>query len=318
MALSDLQVFTEYSRSTMSEILAYNVELFNAATRGGIVLRASNHDGDYSDTSIWAKIQGLVRRRNAYGSGAVTEKVLTQLLETSVKVAAGIAPIRVDPGMLRWILSSPEEAGAVVGGQMAKDTLGDMLSAALLCARVALVNEASNYYDATAVGPGTATLAILNTGRSKLGDRADNVACWVLHSKQLFDIYGAALSNSNLLFNFGNVKVTSDGFGNPLVMTDSASLLASTKYHAIGVVPAGLMVDQNADFEDNIQTINGDENIKRTYQAEWSYNVGVMGFQWDKTNGGHSPNDTALGTGTNWDKYASNAKDLCGIVVKTN
>lgn len=317
MALSDLQVFTEYSRSTFSESLAYNVDLFNAATRGGIVLRAAAHDGDYSDTSIWAKISGLVRRRNAYGSGAVTEKVVAQLLETGVKVAAGIAPVRIDPGMMRWIQRSPEEAGAVVGQQMAKDTLGDMLSAALLAARVALIQEGTNYYDATAVGAGTATLAILNTGRSKLGDRADDIACWVLHSKQLFDIYGAALANSNLLFNFGNVKVASDGFGNPLVMTDSASLLA-TKYHAIGVVPAGLMVDQNSDFEDNVQTLNGDENIKRTYQAEWSYNLALKGFAWDKTNGGHSPNDTAIGTGTNWDKYATSAKDLCGVVVKTN
>jgi hypothetical protein len=296
MALSDLQVFTEYAYSTMTEMLDYNTALFNEATRGGITLRSAAHQGDYSDTAIWGKISGLVRRRNAYGTGAVTEKVLTQLLDTSVKVAAGIAPVRIDPSMMKWIQRSPEEAGAY-------------------CAAIGA--QASNVHDGTA---GTATLAALNTARSKLGDRAEDLACWVMHSKVLFDIYGTALTGSNVLFSFGSVKVTHDGFGNPFIVSDSASLsyvATGTKYHTCGLIPGGIAVDQNSDFVDNVQTINGDENIKRTYQAEWSYNLGIRGFQWDKTNGGHSPTGAALATATNWDKYATSSKDLAGIMMNT-
>lgn len=317
MALSDLQVFQEYSYSTMTEVLSYNVNLFNEATRGGIILQSASHQGDYSDQAIWAKISGLVRRRNAYGSGAVTEKVLTQLLETSVKVAAGTPPVRIDPGMLKWIQRSPEEAGATIGKQLAGDTLADMLGTALLAYRVATVNVGATLYSDQ--GAGTATLAKLNTGRSLLGDRANDMACWVVHSKILFDIYGTALTNSNFLFNFGNVKVVNDGFGNPLVVTDAGALLVAGSpnyYYACGVMPGGMLVDQNDDFTDNVQAINGDENIKKTYQAEWSYNVALKGYQWDKTNGGKSPNDTALGTGTNWDKYATSIKDCAGIVIR--
>jgi hypothetical protein len=315
MALSDLQVFNEYTYSTFTEMLDYNVNLFNQATNGGLILQSSAHQGDYSDTAIWAKISGLVRRRNAYGTGAVTEKVLTQLLDTSVKVAAGIAPVRIDPGMMKWIKKSPEEAGAVVGQQMAKDALADMLDASIRCFRAAHEAQATNFYDA---GSTNASLTVLNTGRAKLGDRGGDIACWVLHSKMMFDIYGAALSNSNILFSFGTVKVTHDGFGNPFVVSDSPLLtVAGPTYRALGLLAGAVVVGQNDDFTDNIITTNGDENIKRTYQAEWSYNVGVRGFQWDKTNGGHSPNDTALGTATNWDKYATSYKDLGGVVVKT-
>ncbi|SRR6266540_7418756 len=317
MALSDLQVFSEYAYSTMTEMLAYNVNLFNEATRGAILLRTANHQGDYSDQAIWAKISGLVRRRNAYGAGAVAEKVLQQLLDTSVKVAAGTPPVRIDPSMMKWIQKSPEEAGATVGKQLAMDTIGDMLATGLLAYVAAMAVQATDYYDATGVGAGTANLAILNSGRAKLGDRADEMACWVIHSKSLFDIYGVALANQNFLFNFGSVKVMSDGFGNPLIVSDVASLAAAGPvYYACGILPAGILVDQNADFVDNVQTLNGDENIKRTYQAEWSYNLGLKGLQWDKTNGGHSPNDAAIGTGTNWDKYATSAKDLGGVLVK--
>lgn len=103
MALSDLQVFSEYAYSSMTEVLSQQVALFNAASRGTLVLSSAAHQGDFSDAAMWAKISGLVRRRNVYGSGSVTEKHLQHLLETSVKVAAGTPPIRIDPSFLRWI-----------------------------------------------------------------------------------------------------------------------------------------------------------------------------------------------------------------------
>jgi hypothetical protein len=72
----------------------------------------------------------------------------------------------------------------------------------------------------------------------------------------------------------------------------------------------------NGDFVQNVQTLNGDENIKRTIQSEWSYNLGIKGYAWDKTNGGKSPNDAALATGTNWDRYATSFKDTAGVLLK--
>ena len=73
------------------------------------------------------------------------------------------------------------------------------------------------------------------------------------------------------------------------------------------------MVEQNNDFTANVDTLNGDENIIRTYQSEWSYNVGVQGFAWDKSNGGPSPTDAAIGSASNWDRYSTSHKDLAGV-----
>ncbi|MGF2075845.1 major capsid protein, partial [Enterococcus casseliflavus] len=84
-------------------VLAQQVQLFNSATRGGIVLRTAAHQGDFSDTAFYQKISGLVKRRNAYGSGSVSEKILEHLLDTSVKVAAGTPPVRIDPHWFQWI-----------------------------------------------------------------------------------------------------------------------------------------------------------------------------------------------------------------------
>ena len=317
MALSDLAVFSEYAYSTMTEMQDQQIGLFNAATRGGLVLQSGSHQGDYSDEAMWAKISGLVRRRNAYGSGTVAEKVLEHLTETSVKVAAGTPPVRIDPGMMKWIQRSPEEAGVVVGKQMAEDSIADMLNTAVLVYAAAIGQVANVVYDHSATGP--MSLIALNKGAAKFGDRAGAIVAWVMHSKSAFDIYGEALTNANRLFVFGNVRVIEDGFGRPLVVTDSPNLITAgtpDTYAALGLTPGAVLVSQNGDFTDNVETKNGDENITRTYQAEWSYNVGIQGFAWDKTNGGKSPTNAALGTATNWDRYATSDKDLAGVLVK--
>jgi hypothetical protein len=316
MGLSNLQVFSEYAYSAMTEVQDQAIQKFNAASQGTIILRSATNQGDYNDTAFWKKISGLVRRRNAYGSGAVSEKILEHLLATSVKIAAGTPPVRIDPGMMKWIARSPEEAGATVGQQLAEDSLADMLNTAALVGRVAISNVAAVTTDVSAVGAGTTTLGTLNSAVAKFGDRAQAIQAWLMHSKPLFDLYGQALTNANQLFVFGNVQVRQDGFGRLFVVTDSPNLQVAgtpTTYHTLGLTAGALVVEQNSDFTDNVETKNGDENIIRTYQAEWSYNVGIKGWAWDKTNGGHSPADAAIGASGNWDRYSTSIKDLAGI-----
>lgn len=318
MALSDLAVFQEYIQTSMTETQDQAIDKFNDQTRGGIILTSAAHEGDFSSTAIWAKISGLVRRRNAYGAGAQSLKVLSQLVSTSVKVAAGTPPIEINPGMLKWIQKSPEEAGVVIGTQMAEDSLADMLNTGILSYVAAVGNVAALNHDGTA---GTASLASLNTGASKFGDRSQDVVCWLLHSKSAFDIYGQALANSNRLFTFGTVQVVDDGFGRPIVMTDSPNLFfdnsGTDNYRQLGLAAGGIIVEQGNEFTDNVETSNGDENILRTYQAEWVYQLGMKGFTWDTTSGGKSPNDAALGTAANWDQLSTSHKDLAGVMVTT-
>ncbi|UAG58587.1 putative major capsid protein [Pseudomonas phage Kaya] len=324
MALSDLAVYSEYAYSAFSETLRQQVDLFNAATGGAIMLQSAAHQGDFSDVAFFAKVTGgLVRRRNAYGSGTVAEKVLKHLVDTSVKVAAGTPPVRLDPGQFRWIQQNPEVAGAAMGQQLAVDTMADMLNVGLGSVYSALSQVAAVVYDATGNtapddGP---TWNNLNNGQAKFGDQSSQIAAWIMHSTPMHKLYGNNLTNSERLFTYGTVNVVRDPFGKLLVMTDSPNLFAAgtpNVYHILGLVPGAVMIGQNNDFDANEETKNGDENIIRTYQAEWSYNVGVKGFAWDKANGGKSPTDAALFTSTNWDKYATSEKDLAGVVVEVH
>jgi hypothetical protein len=320
MALSDLSVFSEYAYSAATEVLMQQIELFNAASRNTIVLTTKANQGDYSDEAFWKKINGLVRRRNAYGSGAVTSVTLEHLLDTSVKVAAGTPPVQMPPSQFRWIQRSPEEAGAVVGQQLAIDMLADMLNTGIIAGRTALSQVAAVNFDGTGETITTMNPKQLNNGSRLFGDQSQAVVAWIMHSTPIHDFYGNAIDNQNRLFEYGTVNVVSDPMGRVFVVSDSPGLVTTgtpDTYHTMGLVGGAIVVEQNDDFDDNMDTTNGDENIQRSYQAEWSYNTGVKGFAWDKTNGGKSPTDAALATATNWDKYATDNKSLAGVIVDT-
>ena len=320
-SISDLKVFNEYTYSSMTETLRQQIELFNEATRGCITLRSAAHQGDYSELAFFKKISGLVRRRNAYADGSesdIASKKLEHLLDVSVKVAAGTPPVAIPPSQYKWIQMNPEVAGAAMGQQLAIDAMADMLNSALLAGGVALGAQAAVVNDVSGASTTTATFEGLRAAAAKFGDRQSDVTCWVLHSHVMNSLWSEALANSQRLFTYGTISVLSDPFGRVFVMTDSPSLYytdGDVHYRTLGLVPGALYVGQNNDYTDNWETSNGKENIQRTYQAEWTYNLGVKGFTWDKANGGASPTDVELGTATNWDKLVTDNKDLAGVLL---
>jgi hypothetical protein len=318
MGLADFEVFNAWSYSTATEVLQQQLDLFNAASGGAIILRPANNTGDFTDAAHYALIADLIRRRNAYSDGDVAEKNMEMLLETSVKVAGAAGPIRIDPHWWDWINRSPEEAGVVFGQQLAVAMAADMLNTSI-GALVAAMNN-----DVATIGHSTTeplTFQDLLTGTSKFGDQSQRLSVWVMHSNSMFTLWGDALTNTASLFNWGTLNVRGDAFGRRFVITDSPSLVDATpnpdQYYSLGLTPGAVIIEQNDDYLQNVDTTNGGENIRRTIQAQWTNNLGVKGYTWDKTSGGKSPNNAALTASANWDRVATSHKDLPGVIVKT-
>lgn len=316
MALSDMQVFNQYAYLSATETITQQVELFNQATNGALVLQAASNQGDFSFEAMFKQISGLVVNRNAYGSGSLTPVDLEQLQNASVKVGGQTKVVRFEPQQFDWIQRNQEEAGTAYGEQVAAGMMQYYLNTAIGSLVAAFTGQAAAVVTDESAN-GTASLGYLNKGASKFGDRAGNLAAWIMHSKSLHDIYGNALANSERLFQFGNVQVVSDGFGRPLIMTDSAHLVDSTKYRQLGLVAGACMVEDNGDMRTYDDVKIDQENVQHTMKSEFSFNVGLKGYTWDTTNGGKSPNDAALATSTNWDKTSTDIKDTAGVMVIT-
>lgn len=322
MALSDLVVFQEYLQTSSTEVLAQQIENVNSASAGVFQLSDASHMGDYNEKTFFTKISGLVRRRNPYASGAVAGKRLAQVIDAMVKVAAGTPPVDLSPGQFKWIQMNPQEAGAAMGQQLAKDMLADMINTGIMAGQAALAGQAAAVqYDGTADTPDTMTHIMLNKASAKFGDRSQDIAAWIMHSTSMHDLFGNNITNSEKLFVYGTVNILRDAFGRVFVVTDSPALYvagAPAVYYALGLVPNAIIVDRNNDYTENISTVNGDENIIRTFQAEWSYNLGIKGYTWDITNGGKAPTDATLAIATNWDKIVTSIKDTAGVMLVTN
>ncbi len=322
MALSDLEVYSEYAYETRTEVLDQQIALFNQAAAGTITLQGAAHQGDFSDEILFAKISGgTVKRRNAYSQASISQKKLTQLVDTSIKIAAGTFEIELNPSQWKWIQMNPETAGAAMGRQLAVDTMADMLNTAISATVAAYRGQAEIVNDvsgATAPADEPSFQNLIGTA-GKLGDRQNSLNAWVMHSNTMTKLYLQQFNNAERLFKFGDIMVMRDPFGRLLIQTDAPGLVGTAtdagKYFTLGLQPGAIYVGANNDFTDNWETKNGQENIQRTYQAEWSYNLGIDGFSWDKENGGKSPTDAALFVSTNWDRYATSHKDLGGVLM---
>lgn len=323
MALSDLAVYSEYAYDAFTEVQDQQIALFNAASDGTIVLRAAAHQGDFSDEAFFARVTGgTVRRRNAYGSGAITAKTMKQLVDTSVKVAAGTPQMILEPSNYKWIQLNPQMAGAAFGQQLAQDAMADMLNVALGSVVSALTNVTGNILDISGGTGAAAKMSFIAQAQAAqlMGDRSAAIRAWVMHSSPQTDLFINALTNNERLFSYGTVNVNRDAFGRVYVITDSPSLMYTAGgggFNSVGLQGGAIYVGQNNDFEAMEENITGKENLQKAYQAEWSYQVGVQGFSWDKASGGKSPNDAALFTAANWDRYATSHKDLAGVLVKS-
>ena len=316
----DLEVFNRQVYTAATEVVDQQVELFNANSNGTIVLRPSSVNmGDFSMEASFKAISKLVRRRDVTnGTQAVSAVRLGQLKNVSVKVASGTSPIEWERAQFAWIKQNPAQAAAVIGEQLAKGMMQDQLNVAIKGLVAAMGNNSAVVTDKSGDSGNEAIRpAYLAEAAGKFGDRQMDIAAWVIHSKSMTDLWQNALANAERLFVYESVAVMRDPFGRIFVMTDSPDLLATNVYSTLGLVEGAALVEPNNDFDAVTVDTTGKENIQTTYQAEWSYNLGLRGYAWKTAVGGAAPNDTALGTGTNWEKVVTSNKDTAGVLLKT-
>ncbi len=295
----DLQVFNKQTYAAMTETVAQDIEKFNEASQGAIQLINEPFGGDFNIEASFKAIAGIVRRRNAYGTGTVAAKRLEQMLDVAVKVAAGTPPIEYEKQQYSWILQNPELAALTIGEQLAKARLADMLNAGILGASSAISGNVNAVHGD---GTDTASFRLLNKGAAKLGDRSSAIRAWIVHSTTMHNLFDNALANSENLFRYDGVNVVRDPFGRVFVVTDAPALVGDNAgtafYNTLGLVEGAVVVNDNNDFNAELVPGTGGENIKYTYQAEWTFGAGVKGYAWDTAAGGKSPTDAAIGTST--------------------
>lgn len=316
MSLSQMQVFNKYIAPSVVETLGQMVSKFNAASRGAIVLTTAGFDGDFLQESFWQSIHAAQRRVDRYAAQAAASATdLTQLKNSSVKVAGGFGPIRFEPSQMTWLNKPTAEGIEVISRNLAEALLKDQLNSAIAALRAAIANQATATFDYSATGG--QSYAVVNNAHAKFGDASGNIVTNVMTGTVYHKLIGLNIANAANLFQAGNVQVV-DILGKAVVVTDAPALYVAgtpNKTHVLGLVPGAATVFDGGDLITNIQTTNGQTRIETTMQADYSFGLGLKGYTWDEANGGKSPTDAELATGSNWDKTATDIKHTAGVVA---
>jgi hypothetical protein len=318
---SDFKLIDPIMQAGYTETLDQQTDVFNGASAGAIVMEApAAKAGVYERNAFFqALTNGAVSRRDNTSTAAVAAAKLTQSEIVRVKLSRKVGPIETSLDALRKIGSSVEGISYVIGQQVAKAHIQEALNSAITALAAALQNQG-----ATAVFDGSAATlnhAGLVTGNALFGDRAQEIACYVMHSKAYFDLTKQAIGDkvtevAGAIIN-GAATAT---LGKPTIITDSPALIVGTgpnKYLTLGLVPGAVSLQMTEAMEMVNQLITGQEVLLQRFQGEYAFNLGLKGFTWDVANGGDNPAAAALGTGTNWDKVFTSLKDCAGVGIKT-
>lgn len=322
MSLSQMQVFNQYFMPATIETLAQLVQKFNGASNGAIRLTTDGFDGDFLQESFYAAIHSAQRRVDRYtAQAAATATDLTQLKHSTVKVAGGFGPIRFEPSQMTWLNKPTAEGIEVASRNFAEALLRDQLNTSILALVAAIGNQgADTTVDVSGTGP--VTYVAINNSHALFGDHSPNLVAQVMDGATYHSLIGQNLVNSSALFQAGNVRVV-DILGRPAIVTDAPALYTAAvtspatpaKRRVLSLAANAAVVHDSRDIISNIETSNGQTRIETTLQVDYTFGLGLLGYTWDEGNGGKSPTDADLATGTNWDKVATSIKHTAGVMA---
>ena len=311
-----MQVYNDEIVGNTIELLGQKIDLFNAASGGSILLNSSAFRGDFSKESFFNQIASAQRRVDRYATNAAqAATALTQAQMVGVKVAGGFGPVLFEPAQMTYLQEDPGSAITVIAEGFADALLADQLNTAVGCAVSAVSNVAALVNDVSATAG--VTQGGLNNSHRKFGDMSSILSADVMTGDVYHRLVAEAITNGNRLFLSTNVQVV-DILGKLVIISDIPALYEAgspNKDKVLSVTSGGIIVDNSSDIVSNMETSNGKLRIETTWQADYTFGVKLKGYAWDVANGGASPTDAELFTGTNWDKSVAENKHTLGTLL---
>lgn len=316
MGLPNMQVYNDEIVGNTIELLGQRIDMFNAASGGSILLNAATFRGDFSKESFFNQIASAQRRVDRYAANATQAATsLTQGEMVGVKVAGGFGPVIFEPAQMTYLQQNPGAAITAIASGFADALLADQLNTAVGCAVAAVENVAALVNDVS--GSAGVTQGGLNNSHRKFGDMSSILSADIMTGDVYHRLVAEAITNGNRLFLSTNVQVV-DILGKLVVISDIPALYEAgtpNKDKVLSVTSGGIIVDNSSDIVSNMETTNGNQRIETTWQSDYTFGVKLKGYAWDVANGGASPTDAELFTGTNWDKAVAENKHTLGTLL---
>lgn len=328
---TNVDAFAENFNLGEMEMIAQSID---ALTTVGNVFRLNDQriKGPFAYQNVLRFGTSGVTRRDPTSTSAATDIPVAATSDTRVKLKRAWGPYANTKDA--WYEALSDAGGSVqalaqLWGQKAgEEQAQDWLNTALRSAQAALDGQSDNKLDITGAATTTLNTGALIEGAAKFGDAyMSRVQAWVVHSKAFYDLVKdqVVTLKTTGISNLALAEASPITFNKPMIVTDSPALeittgtgtSLSTSYYTLGLVEGAVTLDNSRPLDVEVDTITGLDNLVLRIQAEYDFNVGVKGFQWDTGNGLANPTDAAIATSTNWDKTGTTKKDLAGIIIES-
>lgn len=330
----DLDLFTRRAHTAYAERLGYNVNLFNEQSGGAILIgteRSGQMAGGFSEDTFFAYVEGLVRRRDPAGNAPLVLKQLANKKDNMIRLAFTTELLDLSEHWWDWIGRDNALAAATFGKMLAEQTLQGYVNRAVSVLKATVGANPLTLRDATAQAlPENTRMSYKNlilTG-DLLGDAADSINTWLMPRSSRTALLLNNLENSKSLFSFGTVNIMTDAEGRRIITTDDPSLrdvdqaTSAITNWTFGLRQGAIILRELGDFQQLTETKGGLENIKTTYQAQWSTLMNVMGYKFNiatlQAETYASPSDAAIATPVSWSQVTNNHKDTAGVALKVS
>lgn len=319
----DFKIYDEQYFLGQSEVLQQYTDVFNAGSNGAIQLVTNSIKGDFEHQSFIKKVTGgTVSHRDITSTSAITAAKMEQDEMIAPKVNRRIGPNSNTLDQWKKINEDPRMFSYFYGRQTAEDMTADWLNTSVLAAVACFEAEDSNMvYNATGLSDKELRTEYLVRGLKLLGDRAQRIRAWVMHSHAFYELVEGQILDK--VTNVADVVIyggVPGSLGRPIIVTDSPALVdeqttGNDHYYTLGLTDSAIVCTQSEDQNVVSQIEVGKENLIMTIQGEFAYNARVKGFSF----GGSTPNpdDSVLGDPLNWEFMYHDVKMGPGVAIKT-
>jgi len=313
--LDTFKIYDAEFNSAYIEALQMNVNVWNAASAGTIILSAESMKGNFEKKAIFKELSSssIMKHRDPSSVAAITAETLDQIEQIGVKLNRYSFIQKTADAFAKLAMDPDATFSQIVGVATAQAQVEDAVNTIIGAVSGAIQSEAT-----MVMGDGTKemTFTDVNALRFAYGDKFDRVKALWMHSSTASKFVD--LNINEKMDNVGGITINTGKFaslGLPVIIVDSPSFGMTAGKAVLALTDeAGIVIDSEAprtyvDFDPT------SENTMLRIKRETAMNILVKGYSYTK--GTVSPTNAVLSNKTSWGKFATDMKNTAGVVFNS-
>lgn len=287
-----LKVFERILRNTTMQMVTQDLNAFNQASNGAMVLTSGANTLDDVISEIGFGLDdSLVSDRNQYAplGQPAPVRVIAELLTNRVNSAGKVGPRGISYGELEKIHRDPASIAAEFAATASQLILKRYVNLGIGAAYGAMSSQDGGngkvkaiFTQSAPVAPQLPEGSFLPTYRdferaaTLFGDARSQIKAWFVSGQA----YGQMLSdnvlaNAERLFELGNLIVYRDASGRTIIVTDSPALIDNNA--VVGLSTNGVVIE-SGEVTAMTWERGDNENIERYWRQDFTYGIGIKGY----------------------------------------